>query len=165
MKIGIEIEFFAPISKYELATNLRNQGIAVEATGYTHSVSSDWKIVDDGSVYGMPAHHGMELVSPILNSDSDADMASIGSTSSDAFVDTDSDSTREVLPQLGRSSASTRVVSVGSAMQGYDDVELSGPEAPCRPFVGNQAADRLLVNWTLVVVEALLTRWLASDWR
>ena len=77
MKIGIEIEFFAPIGKYDLASKLRNQGIAVEATSYTHAVSSNWKIVDDGSVYGMADHYGMELVSPILNSDSDADMATV----------------------------------------------------------------------------------------
>ena len=77
MKIGIEIEFFAPISKYELATNLRNQGIAIQAMEYTHAVSDEWKVVDDGSVYGMDNHHGMELVSPILRSDSDADMATL----------------------------------------------------------------------------------------
>ena len=59
-------------------------------------------------------------------------MVSISSSSSDASVDTDSDSTREVCPQSGRSSASTRVVSVGSAKQGYDDVEPSVTEAPCK---------------------------------
>lgn len=79
MKIGIEIEFHAPMSKLSLATTLQTLGLDVTAPGYTHTVSSGWKIVDDGSVYGLSEFFGMELVSPILNSDSETDMATLRS--------------------------------------------------------------------------------------
>ena len=79
MKIGIEIEFHAPMSKLSLAATLQNLGLDVTESGYTHTVFPGWKIVDDGSVYGLSGFFGMELVSPILNSNSETDMSTLRS--------------------------------------------------------------------------------------
>lgn len=45
----------------DLATQMAAAGITAHYAGYTHAVTSDWKLVDDGSVTD-----GFELVSPIL---------------------------------------------------------------------------------------------------
>lgn len=58
---GVEIEFKSTMSDRAIATFLNNGGLDTRAAGYTHSVTSYWKVVRDGSVYG-----GWELVSPIL---------------------------------------------------------------------------------------------------
>ena len=63
---GIEIEMSwgrgnrAP-SQETVASALRRAGLDATAEGYTHSVTSGWKVVSDGSVV-----NGHELVSPIL---------------------------------------------------------------------------------------------------
>jgi hypothetical protein len=59
---GLEIEYFyTPISK--LISEGKKFGVKIADMGYTHNVTSDWKIVTDGSVSGTNAR---ELVSPIL---------------------------------------------------------------------------------------------------
>lgn len=59
---GVEIEYFyTPISK--LISEGKKLGIKIADMGYTHNVTTDWKIVTDGSVSGTNAR---ELVSPIL---------------------------------------------------------------------------------------------------
>jgi len=64
---GVEAEFFG-ISPTVAVGALRNVGIDVEFRGYTHEVTSAWKIVTDASVTkrGTGVRSGLELVSPVL---------------------------------------------------------------------------------------------------
>lgn len=59
---GVEIEAFN-VTRAALLAELRAQGLAVEDAGYTHTTTSYWKIVRDGSIRGA---NGFELVSPVL---------------------------------------------------------------------------------------------------
>jgi len=60
-KYGVEIEFAESFTKAnELVLSLNAVGINIQYAGYTHSTSSNWKMVSDGSC-------GYELVSPILS--------------------------------------------------------------------------------------------------
>ena len=66
-KFGIEIEMIGGSNTMrEVAARLTAEGVATFVAGYTHAVTSQWKIVSDGSVQGA---NGMELVSPILEGD------------------------------------------------------------------------------------------------
>lgn len=59
---GLEIEYFyTPVSK--LISEGKKVGIQIIDLGYTHNVTTEWKIVSDASVTGS---NGKELVSPIL---------------------------------------------------------------------------------------------------
>jgi hypothetical protein len=62
---GIEIEMSwgrrRRPTQASVAAALRRAGLDATAEGYTHSVTSGWKVVSDGSVF-----NGHELVSPIL---------------------------------------------------------------------------------------------------
>jgi len=59
---GIEIEFTANGNDRDtIVEGLKNAGLDVYFAGYTHAVSTQWKLVTDASVMG-----GFELVSPIL---------------------------------------------------------------------------------------------------
>lgn len=64
---GIELEVFLPrgMNHQGMAEALQEAGIRAYAAGYTHEISSSWKIVTDGSLgdYG----RGAEIVSPILS--------------------------------------------------------------------------------------------------
>lgn len=66
-QFGVEAEFFG-ITPTTAINALRAVGIEVEFEGYTHAVTSFWKIVTDGSVSGRGTGQGtgLELVSPIL---------------------------------------------------------------------------------------------------
>lgn len=66
MTFGVEIEFLTPtgLSQEQVARELNAAGVPTTAAGYTHRVSSDWKVVSDATVAG-----GHELVSPILTTD------------------------------------------------------------------------------------------------
>jgi hypothetical protein len=60
-KFGVEIEFVgATLSR--VVQELTRRGLAASAPGYTHRVTSSWKVVTDASVY-----NGGELVSPPLS--------------------------------------------------------------------------------------------------
>lgn len=59
-KFGVEMEVTG-VDRYDLERELRNRGLAVYNSNYTHQVMSSWKIVTDASVAG-----GYELVSPPL---------------------------------------------------------------------------------------------------
>jgi hypothetical protein len=72
MKYGIEIECLNPLSRSEVATILASQGLPVVYESYNHNVASHWKIVQDGSVNDSDMN-GMEIVSPILNTESESD--------------------------------------------------------------------------------------------
>lgn len=62
-KFGVEIEAYN-VERNALIAGLTAAGIAVEYAGYTHSVTSYWKIVSDGSIDHL--RDAFELVSPIL---------------------------------------------------------------------------------------------------
>jgi hypothetical protein len=66
-QFGIEAEFYN-ITPSQAVAALTQVGIRVSFEGYTHAVTSDWKIVTDGSVTGRNTGQGtgLELVSPIL---------------------------------------------------------------------------------------------------
>ena len=72
MKYGIEIECLNPMTRSEVATILSSQGLPVVYESYNHTVSSHWKIVQDGSVNDSDLN-GMEIVSPILDTESESD--------------------------------------------------------------------------------------------
>ncbi|MGI4873686.1 MAG: amidoligase family protein [Janthinobacterium lividum] len=59
---GVEIEAFG-VTRAALLAELRAQGLEAQDAGYTHSTTSHWKIVSDGSITGA---NSFELVSPIL---------------------------------------------------------------------------------------------------
>lgn len=59
-KFGIEIEV-VNLDRNTLTRKLREQNVECHFEGYTHRVTSHWKIVTDSSVSG-----GYELVSPVL---------------------------------------------------------------------------------------------------
>lgn len=67
-RFGVEIEFFLPYSLNlsEIVAKLVAAGVNTYSAGYTHTVSSQWKIVTDGSLYnsGNRNGSGYELVSP-----------------------------------------------------------------------------------------------------
>jgi hypothetical protein len=66
-QFGVEAEFYN-ITPSQAVAALQAVGIRVSFEGYTHAVTSDWKIVTDGSVTGRNTGQGtgLELVSPIL---------------------------------------------------------------------------------------------------
>ena len=66
-QFGVEAEFYN-ITPNQAVAALEAVGIRVSFQGYTHAVTSDWKIVTDGSVTGRNTGQGtgLELVSPIL---------------------------------------------------------------------------------------------------
>lgn len=66
-QFGVEAEFYNITVEVALEA-LRAVGIAVSFQGYTHAVTSEWKIVTDASVTsrGTGQRSGLELVSPIL---------------------------------------------------------------------------------------------------
>jgi hypothetical protein len=70
-KYGIEIELFAtrsnPSDHQAIVNALRAAGVDCTFAGYTHSVSSHWKVVTDGSVVTPDGRRGLELVSPPLS--------------------------------------------------------------------------------------------------
>lgn len=74
LKFGIEIEFFG-VNYKTVVTSLQEQGIDVAFKGYTHEVTTGWKLVTDGSVttVGTGLGKGLELVSPILYGDEGLD--------------------------------------------------------------------------------------------
>jgi len=75
-KFGVEIEFHVKASKYgtnkvqacnKVAEILRQNGVACNDYHYTHRVSENWKIMQDGSVGDLDGNTlGLEVVSPIL---------------------------------------------------------------------------------------------------
>jgi len=66
-KFGIEVEFLVPANVFgeDVARQLTAAGIPTVWAGYTHSVTSTWKIVRDGSLTTQ-GYNGLELVSPPL---------------------------------------------------------------------------------------------------
>lgn len=66
-QFGVEVEFYN-ITPQVAVQALQAVGVNVEWMGYTHSVTTNWKIVTDGSVSGRGTGQGtgLELVSPIL---------------------------------------------------------------------------------------------------
>jgi hypothetical protein len=59
---GVEIEYwYAPREK--IISECRKIGVGVNYEGYTHAITTYWKLVTDGSVRGT---NGLEFVSPIL---------------------------------------------------------------------------------------------------
>jgi len=66
-KFGIEVEFLVPenVRGEDVARKLTAEGIPTVWAGYTHSVTSSWKIVRDGSLV-THGYTGLELVSPPL---------------------------------------------------------------------------------------------------
>lgn len=63
---GVEIEFYAPLTRAQVAQRLTDAGVTTYAEEYNHSRRSHWKIVTDASVGYRGALRGMELVSPPL---------------------------------------------------------------------------------------------------
>lgn len=64
---GIEIEIISPLDGPELASALLGHGIDIHYAGYTHRVTTGWKIVTDASLSnGGRGGYGLEIVSPIL---------------------------------------------------------------------------------------------------
>lgn len=63
-RFGVEIECFHPTNsniKHDLVQALSRKGISCSIYGYTHNVTSSWKITTDSSITGA---HSMEIVSP-----------------------------------------------------------------------------------------------------
>lgn len=70
MKFGIELECWSPVNLTNTKTFLEKKGISVG--------NRKWDIREDGSLYDGPVgFHGMEIVSPILNTDSADDLRTI----------------------------------------------------------------------------------------
>lgn len=71
MKFGIEIEFYSPKNITDTITALRRKvrGLSIGSYG-----STGWKIVSDGSLATIDSFHGMELVSPVLDTDKAANL-------------------------------------------------------------------------------------------
>jgi hypothetical protein len=71
---GVEIECYRPlnISMAEFARRLTDAGLPCQDEGYNHLLRGHWKIVTDGSLNNAPPGHiGMEVVSPILQGETD----------------------------------------------------------------------------------------------
>ena len=60
---GVELEL-TNVNRQQLIDTLAVKGIDCQYDGYTHAVTSHWKLVVDSSIHGAG---GVELVSPILN--------------------------------------------------------------------------------------------------
>ncbi len=60
-KFGVEAEFFG-MSQDDAVAFLNEDGVDAVNNGYTHAVSTSWRVTEDGSV----SNEGCELVSPIL---------------------------------------------------------------------------------------------------
>jgi len=71
MKFGTEIEFYSPKTMNETAAFLRKKIRGIPLDEYS---SSSWRFVTDGSLHPIDGFHGMELVSPILDTDKTACM-------------------------------------------------------------------------------------------
>jgi hypothetical protein len=65
---GVEIEFLHPrLTRTQVCRALNDGGINCQDEGYTHRVSTHWKIVTDGSLGDYI--NGSEVVSPVLRDD------------------------------------------------------------------------------------------------
>lgn len=70
MKFGIEIEFYSPKSISDTITALRRKVRGLSIGDY----GTGWRIVRDGSLADINNFHGMELVSPVLDTDNAANL-------------------------------------------------------------------------------------------
>lgn len=61
LTFGVELEFIFQGDPRGLAAAITEAGVAASFMGYTHQITSTWKIVTDASVRG-----GYEIVSPVL---------------------------------------------------------------------------------------------------
>ena len=78
MKYGIEIEFWSPLSINDMNAFLAKKGIQLASNNLSAAPNSLWDLKSDGSLYNGPSKfYGMELVSPILNTDSKEDTKAI----------------------------------------------------------------------------------------
>lgn len=73
MKIGIEIEFYSPKTISATAAHLRSKIKELKIDTFV-SYSNAWKITTDGSLLDVTGFYGMELVSPILDTDKPEDL-------------------------------------------------------------------------------------------
>jgi len=64
MKIGLEIEFYSPKNMTDTITALRRKVRGLSISDYSNA---GWKIVRDESLAEIDNFHGMELVSPVLD--------------------------------------------------------------------------------------------------
>ena len=71
MKFGIEIEFYSPKTMTETATLLRKKIRGILVDDYR---TDAWRFVRDGSLFDLDGFNPMELVSPILDTDSTANV-------------------------------------------------------------------------------------------
>ena len=71
MKFGIEIEFYSPKNITDTIAALRRKVRGLSISDYG---STGWKIVRDGSLAEIDNFHGMELVSPVLDTDKAANL-------------------------------------------------------------------------------------------
>lgn len=78
IKIGAEIEFFG-VHYTKVVDALTKKGISVSYEGYTHRVTTGWKLVTDVSVTSTNTglSKGLELVSPILYGDDGLDQLQV----------------------------------------------------------------------------------------
>lgn len=71
MKIGLEIEFYSPKNITDTITALRRKVRGLSISDYCNA---GWKIVRDRSLAKIDDFHGMELVSPVLDTDKAANL-------------------------------------------------------------------------------------------
>ena len=69
MKFGIEIEFYSPKDMNLTCTALRRKVRNLKIDTYS-AYGNSWKLTTDGSLHQMEGFNGMELVSPVLDTDS-----------------------------------------------------------------------------------------------
>lgn len=78
MKIGIELELWSPKTKAALADSIKKKARSVLIEEYRQYDNGKWSIIGDGSLYDGPnGFKGMEIVSPILNTDYPEDIRSL----------------------------------------------------------------------------------------
>ena len=74
-RFGVEVEFFSPHSREELASKMYQAGIEVHCVGYTNRDTNLWRLKPDSSLTAVRRngtyYYPMELVTPILHGEED----------------------------------------------------------------------------------------------
>ena len=101
-RFGVEVEFFSPHSREELASKMYQAGIEVHCVGYTNRDTNLWRLKPDSSLTAVRRngtyYYPMELVTPILHGEEDMQTLKkiVAIINEDGYVDVGSASVEEL---------------------------------------------------------------------